>query len=174
MTKSGTWATAVVMFVTALLTLCLPARAQVNNAEADPSAWLKQVYALYQKAQSTAALEGKASTTLIEKRASKALAALFKKDAACSKRSQGVCALDWDFVVDGQDYKLSDVDVGPSVVDGDKASVTVTFTNLDAKCRNVYTFVREGGQWKVDDILTKSGADESVSVAKLIRGYKPG
>ena len=140
--------------------------------EPDPSAWLKQVYELYEKAQSNTALDGKATTDLIEKRSSKPLAALFRKDAACSKRTQGVCALDFDFVVDGQDYKISNVDVGPTVAAGDKATVTVTFRNFDANSRNVYTFVREGGQWKVDDVLFKSGADQPASLAKLIRDYK--
>jgi hypothetical protein len=148
------------------------AAAQVNPGEPDPSTWLKQVYALYEKAQSTPALDGKATTDLIEKRASKTLAALFRKDAACSKRTQGVCALDFDFVVDGQDYKISKVDVGPTVATGDKATVTVTFRNFDADSRNVYSFVREGGQWKVDDVLFKSGSDEPASLAKLISDYK--
>jgi len=160
------------LFVAAIAGGLDVAAAQVNPREPDPSAWLKQVYDLYEKAQANSALDGKATTDLIEKRASKSLAALFRKDAACSKRTQGVCALDFDFVVDGQDYKLSNVDVGPTVSTGDKATVTVTFKNMDSDSRNVYTFVREGGQWKVDDVLFKSGADEPVSLAKMIKDYK--
>ncbi len=86
---------------------------QVNPHEPDPAVWLRQVYDLYHRAEKSSALDGQATTDIIVKRSSKALAALFRKDAACSKRSQGICALDWDFVVDGQDYQLSDVNVEP-------------------------------------------------------------
>ncbi len=49
----------------------------------------------------------------------------------------------------------------------------MTFKNMGTDSRNVYAFVREGGQWKVDDVVAKSGADAAVSVAKMIRDYKP-
>lgn len=148
-------------------------QAQVYFGEPDPTIWLRQVYDLYQRAEKNPALSGNANFELVQKRASKALTALLKKDADCSRGSQGVCALDWDFVVDGQDYQLSNVNVEQTVVNGDKANVTVTFKNFDADCKNVYAFVREGGQWKVDDVVARSGAEQPVSIAKLVRDFKP-
>lgn len=164
------WTIAVV-FMAALL--ASGAEAQVKPTEPDPVVWLKQVYDLYQRAQTNKKLERQATIDLVERRSSKALAALFKKDADCSKKEQGVCALDWDFVVDGQDYKLSNVQVAPAQIDGDKATVVVTFKNMTENCRNVYSFVKEDGLWKVDDVLTKSGADAPVSIAAMIRDFKP-
>jgi hypothetical protein len=149
------------------------AQAQVKPNEPDPVVWLKQVYDLYHRAQTNKRLENQATTALIEKRSSKALAALFKKDADCSKKEQGVCALDWDFVIDGQDYKISNVQVAPATITGDKATVVVTFVNMTSKCRNVYSFVKEDGSWKVDDIEAKSGDDAPVSIAAMIRDFKP-
>ncbi len=108
---------------------------------------------------------------LIEKRASRSLAALFKKNDDCEAEQKGVCALDWDFVVDGQDWELSNVKVGAPVVGGDKATVTVTFTNFRTPCANVYYFVREDGQWKVEDIETKQGTEAPVRIAKLLSDY---
>jgi hypothetical protein len=144
--------------------------AQVNVREPDPAVWLRQVYDLYRLAEKSSALEKQASDDLIVKRASKSLAALFKRNRDCEK-ANGICALDWDFVVDGQDDALSDVKVGSAAVAGDKATVTVTFRNFKEFNANVYFFVREDGQWKVDDIETTQGSQAPVRIAKLLRDY---
>ena len=130
--------------------------AQVNAREPDPAVWLRQVYDLYHRAEKSRELDIPSSTELFAKRASKSLAALFKRNDDCEAEGKGVCALDWDFVIDGQDWTLSNVKVGPIVAAGDKATVTVTFRNFTTACVNVYDFVREDGDWKVDDIETKS------------------
>ena len=154
-----------------LLTAAAPVLAQVNAREPDPAVWLRQIYDLYHHAEKTPSLEKQANDSLIVKRASTSLAALFKKNDECEVEQKGVCALDWDFVVDGQDDKLSNIKVGAPVVAGEKAMVAVTFTNFGTPCANVYYFVREDGQWKVEDIETKRGSDAPVRIAKLLRDY---
>jgi hypothetical protein len=146
------------------------ARAQVNVREPDPAVWLRQVYDLYRRAEKSPALEGQASDDLIVKRASKSLAALFKRNRDCEV-ANGICALDWDFVIDGQDSALSNVKVSSTVVAGDKATVTVTFRNFKEVDANVYFLVREDGQWKVDDIETRQGSQAPVRISKLLRDY---
>lgn len=169
MTVLRTWALAAAL-AGALIAAGAPARAQVNDGEPSPAAWLRQVYDQYRRTQD--ADSGKQPDfRIVVKRASKSLAALFKKDDDCMERSGGVCALDWDFVIDGQDYRLSNIKVGAAVVAGDKVTVTVSFKNMTTPCVNVYVFVREDGQWKVDDIETKSGAEPPVRIAKLLRDY---
>lgn len=167
MVRCGHWLLAVG------LVACLdPALAKVNVQEPNPANWLRQVYDLYKQAEGSPTGEVQATYRLIVDRASRSLAALFRKNDLCEKKAQGVCALDWDFVVDGQDSKLSAIQVGEPVIDGDKSTVTVSFKNFDDKCVNVYSFVRENGTWRVDDILAKSGKDAPVSIAKLLRNYK--
>lgn len=155
------------MFIGALT----PVRAQVNVLEPDPSVWLRQIYDLYHREEKADTANAKASFDLVVQRASKPLAALFKKDSDCNAKGQGVCALDWDFVIDGQDWALSNVKVGPTVVAGDKATVTVSFKNMTSRCVNVYYFSREDGRWKVDDIETKTGADKPIRIAKILKDY---
>jgi len=140
--------------------------------EANPSAWLRQIYDLYKRSESNPALQEQASYRIIVKRASKSLTALFKKNDDCEAKGQGVCAIDWDFIMDGQDSALTNVRVGDAVVTGDKATVTVTFKNFNTTCINFYFFVREDGEWKVDDIKTKSGTDAPVWIAKQLRDYR--
>ena len=43
---------------------------------------------------------------------------------------------------------------------------------MGTPCVNVYSFVREGGQWKVDDIEVKAGKDKPVRIAKLLKEYR--
>ena len=149
-----------------------PALAKVDKLEPDPATWLRQVYDLYVEAERTGTLGTEASMTLLEDRASKSLAALFKMNHACEKREAGgECAIDFDWIVDGQDEKLSHVQVGHSTVAGDKATVTVTFINLGAHCANTYYFVREAGAWKLDDLLVKQGKLPPNRLAKQLRAY---
>jgi hypothetical protein len=160
----------IVLALTALLAAA--AEAQVNPREADPAQWLRQVYALYQRAQTDHKLDSEASTALVERRASRALAALIKRDEECSRKNDEVCALDWDFVIDGQDWEISQVQVGATEVVGDRATVTVSFVNMKTPCVNVYYFVREDGAWKVDDIETRPQGEKPTRIARLLRDYK--
>jgi hypothetical protein len=169
MTARGFWATAAL--AAALIAGVAPAPAQVDERAPDPAVWLRQVYDLYRRAEGTPALEDQADFHLIAKRASKSLAALFKRDDDCVRKSHLVCALDWDFVVDGQASRLTNIKVGPAVVAGDKATVTASFRNMRTPCVNVYHFVREAGEWRVDDIETKSGAAAPLRIAKLLRDF---
>jgi len=147
------------------------AAAQVDAHEPDPVKWLRSVYDLYLKSEGTDT-ETNADYDLVIARASKQLAALFKKNKDCEVKAGGICALDWDFVIDGQDYRLKNVRVGKFVAKGDRGTVTVSFINMSNSCANVYDFVREDGEWKVDDIETRSGKDKAISIAKLLRDFK--
>jgi hypothetical protein len=149
-----------------------PAPAQVDPREPDPAKWLTQVYALYARAQKNEKLQSQASVDLVERRASRALAALFKRDRDCSTKRNEVCALDWDFVIDGQDFEISQVKVGAARVSGGTATVTVSFVNMKTPCVNVYYFVREDGQWKVNDVEARPKGETATRVAKLLRDFK--
>lgn len=153
--------------------IAAPALAQVNANEPDPSVWLKSVYDIYQRAEKDDKLLKEANYRLIVKRSSKTLSALFRKNDACEKKSEGICAIDWDFVVNGQDSQLSDVNVGQTVANGDKATVTATFRNMGQPNRNIYYFTRENGVWKVEDIESRAGSEKPTRIAAMLRNYKP-
>ena len=156
--------------------LALPVALGISSAPAqtaaDPSDWLRQVYDLYHRAEKNAAALKESSVTLVEKRASRAFAALLKRDEACERKSHEICALDWDFIVDGQDWELSQVKVGPLVAAGDRGSVAVSFRNFKSADVNVYHLVREDGAWKVDDVETRQAGVGTTSIARLLRDYK--
>lgn len=157
--------------VVMILTAGIVAAAAEVNPRAAPSVWLGQIYDLYHRAEKDSNLVTSAED-LIGKRASRALAALFKRDQDCFRKSNQICAIDWDFIIDGQDWELSHVKVGPLVVAGERATVTVSFNNLKSSSANVYRFVREGGDWKVDDIETRTAGEKPTRIAKVLRDYK--
>lgn len=93
-------------------------------------------------------------TDVLKRNASKRLRDLLAKDEACQKRTQSVCGFGHDPIVNGQDYKVEKVQVGPADIQGDKASVTARFLNFGTRSENRFEFVQEGGAWKLADIVT--------------------
>jgi hypothetical protein len=155
----------------AVLAAAFAAKAAEVDPRAEPSVWLGQIYDAYHRAEDKPDDIGSAEE-IIGKRASRALAALFKRDQDCVKTSNQICAIDWDFIINGQDWKISQVKVGPLQAAGDKATVTVTFKNMKSSNANIYHFVREGGDWKVDDIETHSAGQKTIRIAKWLKDYK--
>jgi hypothetical protein len=60
--------------------------------------------------------------------------------------------LDFDPYVVGQDFLLSDFEVGAIEETSGTARITVTFRNFDAPETNVFTLIRETDGWKIDDV----------------------
>ena len=154
-----------------LLAFVCPARAQPPD---DPALWLRQTYELYARAEKNPDLLKDSAETLAERRASRRFKALLDRDLACEIKTHEICAIDWDFIVNGQDWALSHVEVGPLQASGPRGIVTVTFVNMKSTNRNVYEFVREDGAWKLDDVVTgqRGRPQMSVSIARLLRDYK--
>jgi hypothetical protein len=66
-------------------------------------------------------------------------------------------AIDFDPVVDAQDFDVSKVEVGAAGIAGDYASADVTFNNFGEPKTISYDLVKEDGSWKVDDISRADG-----------------
>jgi hypothetical protein len=91
--------------------------------------------------------------------ASKRLRDLIARDEVCAKRTESVCNLGHDPIINGQDYKVDRVDVGSADIDGEKAKVLARFRNFEKPFESRYEFVREGGAWKLDDIVALQPKD---------------
>jgi hypothetical protein len=102
---------------------------------------------------------------------SKALNELFARDA---KEANGdVGRLDFDPYIDGQDYVLTDLQIGTPAINGDKAAVDVTFKNMDTPDELMFTLVKEADGWKIDDVV-RSGKDFPYSLKAIMSGPLPG
>jgi hypothetical protein len=91
-------------------------------------------------------------------------AALKAMDARSKKLNEPI--LDFDPVTDSQDPQVEKLAIAPA---GD-AAATATFYSGDAKHVIRYSFVREDGAWKVDDVSGGAG-DEKWDLRDII---KPG
>jgi len=87
---------------------------------------------------------------LLDKYFDKNLADLIWKDLTTHVGEVGV--LDFDPFYNAQDADIKNLKVSPAVVEGDKASSTVTFTNYGKKEKLIYTLVKQNGAWKISDI----------------------
>lgn len=68
-----------------------------------------------------------------------------------------VGAIDFDPLINAQDYDIKGFAVGDAAVNGDQAVVTATFTNLGEPQEMRFTLVRRAEGWKIDDIESLAG-----------------
>lgn len=82
---------------------------------------------------------------------SKRLQALLDKDERESPEGE-VGRLDFEVVVDGQDWQLSDLKIAPVSRSAAVAEVRATFKNFDEPKSILYRLTLEDGHWRIDDI----------------------
>jgi hypothetical protein len=85
---------------------------------------------------------------------SKGLNDLFAADLKEADGDMG--RLDFDPYIDGQDYQVTDLKYGEPTITGDTAKVEVTFKNFDSAEDLMFTLVKEGDGWKIDDVSSSN------------------
>ncbi|HVY52740.1 MAG TPA: DUF3828 domain-containing protein [Devosia sp.] len=127
-----------------------------------PKALLEALYAPYSKGESF-----DWSTWDESQFRSKHLNELFAKD---EKEANGdIGRLDFDPYIDGQDYQISKLTIGEAKIEGDTATVEVTFNNFDLGEDLTFTLVREADGWKIDDV-TSANKDFPYSLKAIMEG----
>jgi hypothetical protein len=74
---------------------------------------------------------------------------LFEQDMIDA--GEGIGRVDFDVFVNGQDYLVTDLDIGEPYMAGGKAVVSVTLRNMDELQQLGFLLVNEGG-WKIDNV----------------------
>jgi hypothetical protein len=82
---------------------------------------------------------------------SKRLQALIDKDAKETPDDE-VGSIDWDVFIDGQDWKLTDLNISREAQTDTQAKVRATFKNFDKPSDMLFALVLEDGRWRIDDI----------------------
>lgn len=83
------------------------------------------------------------------------LQALYDRDAEITPEGE-MGALSFDPYVDGQDYEITDFEIGAAGIAGDYASADVTFKNFGEPRSLMFEMVREDGGWKIDDVVSNN------------------
>ena len=86
---------------------------------------------------------------------SAALQALYDNDAEITPEGE-MGALGFDPYVDGQDYEITDFEVGAAGIADIYASADVTFKNFGEPRSLMFEMVFEDGGWKIDDVVSNS------------------
>lgn len=76
---------------------------------------------------------------------------LWDEMAAKSEASEAPI-IDFDPMINGQDYEVTDFVVADPVIEGDSATVVVSFTNLGEPQELHFELIRRAEGWKIDDI----------------------
>ncbi|WP_332700355.1 DUF3828 domain-containing protein [Devosia sp.] len=90
---------------------------------------------------------------------SRALQALYDNDAAITPNGE-MGAISFDPYIDGQDFDITEFEIGAAGIAGDDASVDVTFLNFGEPRSLVYELVMEDGGWKIDDVVSTNPEDQ--------------
>lgn len=86
---------------------------------------------------------------------SAALQALYDRDAEITPEGE-MGAISFDPYVDGQDYEITDLEIGAAGIAGEFASADVTFNNFNEPRSLTYEMVLEDGSWKIDDVVSNN------------------
>jgi len=87
------------------------------------------------------------------------LQALYDRDAEITPEGE-MGALGFDPFIDGQDYELTEFEIGAAGIAGDYASADVTFKNFGEPRSLMFEMVREDGGWKIDDVVSNNPDNE--------------
>jgi hypothetical protein len=101
---------------------------------------------------------------IVDKYFTRSTADLIWKDATTVKGEVG--ALGADPLYDAQDTEIKNFTIGKASLNGEKASVTVSFENFGEKKIITFALVTEGGKWKIDDISYNGGSYTLVGLFK--------
>jgi hypothetical protein len=126
-----------------------------SGAEAQFGAPELLVAELYKQHDADRGLFRDRKRATVDKYFAKPLADLIWKDQQTPAGEMG--AIDFDPLYDAQDLGIKKFAVGKATVNGNKASVPVTFENYGVKKTVTYQMVRHGDAWKVADIKYDHG-----------------
>lgn len=113
---------------------------------ATPEALLEAIYTPY--------IDGNFPENDTELR-SAALNDLYEADAENTPEGE-MGALDFDPYIDGQDFEIAALEIGEPEIEGELATVEVSFTNFGEPRAITYDLVFENGGWRVDDLYAES------------------
>lgn len=121
------------------------AAAQAENAPAEA---VRAIYQHYIAAEKSGAIgPDQLDPKLYTPRVRKQIRQLLK---AC--KGKDVCLPDADFLIDGQDFKITDLQLRVLSDGENRALIEATFKNFDTTVKRVFTMRKQGAAWLIDDI----------------------
>jgi hypothetical protein len=142
-----------------LLALALTLAAPALASEGDPQSVIRELYRVHGEQEKTKQQAWQPPHR--ERFFTRDLAGLI---AEAEKRN----AIDFDFIYDGQDFKISDLEFSVKRGSGLTARVEVRFKNFGKPNRLLYDLVQEGGAWRISNVRT-GRATQGWMLVQLLR-----
>jgi hypothetical protein len=120
----------------------------------EPVQIVRGLYAPYLANRNT---PGQGAIDLVRPHATPDLQRLIDKEKACTRRTQGLCAIDYDMLVDGQDWKLAGLQVTAQDARPGAMVVRASFRNMGKAKVVDFPFAITGGRWLMSDVIIKDG-----------------
>ena len=142
------------------------------SATSEPKVWVGQIYASYLAAQhSTAAINQPENfTDVIIHRATPQLSKLLKLENTCTQQ-EGICALDHDFIVAGQDYEIKKLTITKFITDKNKGYLKVNFENFHVPTQVTFEFLKINNNWKINNIISGAINQQSSNLQHDLQTY---
>jgi hypothetical protein len=128
-----------------------PAAAQ-PQPDQEPVQIVRALYAPYVANRNT---PGQGAIDLIRPHATPELQRLIDKENACTRRTHGICAIDYDVLIDGQDWKLAGLQVTAQDARPGAMVVRASFRNMGRPTVVEFPFTITGGRWLMSDVIIK-------------------
>ena len=138
-------------------TLAVMALAAHAPAPVTPQAIVQALYAPYAAGKDPA----DSAEDAIRRYAAPGLKRLIDKDNACMKREQGICNIDFDFLIAGQDGAPSHLKITEDAPTKQGQVVHALFDN-GGPVEVRFHFVRQGAAWKIDDVENLRPKDDPI------------
>jgi ABC-type transporter MlaC component len=150
------------MILTMLAIGALATRAPRAAAPTTPHAIVQSLYAPYvADPQAQSPSHTGSAEDQIRAFASKSLKHAIDADDACMKREQGICNIDFDILIAGQDWDMSHFSITDDAATVQTQTVHVRFDSGGPVEVRFY-FVRQAGVWKIDDVEDLRPKDDPI------------
>ena len=150
----------ILLFITSMCLGGLSASAaQTGTARSTPDAVVRELYRVHNNGNGSI-FERKGRRYLF-KFFDKRLADLIWKDITETPEGE-VGHLDFDPLYSAQDMKITNFRVGAPVIEGERATVLVSFNNYSQKTKLTFRMHNTSEGWKVENIIYGSPADSDL------------
>lgn len=129
----------------------------------EPVRIVQALYAPYVANRNT---PGKGALDFIHPHATPELQRLIDKEKACTRLTRGICAVDYDVLVDGQDYKITRLQVTAQDARPGAMNVRATFRNFTRTTVVEFPFAISAGRWVMSDVVIKDGNRRLTAILK--------
>ena len=169
----------IILYIICIFSLIGMSAFATPNAPKTPLEIIQDLYQPYLDDPHAEKTNSPDALNLILLNASTSLKLAIEKEQACQKQEEGICGIDFDIIINAQDwdisnFKLKEINLKRDDILKNGPGVDATFVN-GGKNLVRYSFVQENGEWKIENVqatrFNKAGKIEHFSELISLLNY---